>query len=941
MDLLRELDAALHQKQNQSPILQQASDGSTCWRRECLHQKVHDLSRLICRALGAARAAADEDNPPIVGLFLGTSIACIIAMLASLRVRAAFMPLDCRWPPKKLTAVLDDGRPALILWADTACQGCGPVAYDGCPLLQIPSRLLDFAESADNEDEVEAAREQIGSHEQKYSPSELVKAATNSVAYVMYTSGSTGSPQAVLGTAEGILNRCRWMQRAFPFTAGDVVCFHTAPSFVDSIWQVFGPLLGGVPLLVLPPSALHDMGALFKALQQHAVTHFIAVPTVLAALMRHMEFSGQEGPPSLRLLVSSGEPLPAEKRRRQPSAYPGNLVSAGAAASIAAGMRMETAPVGWPLDNMGVFIAAPIGEAGERSIDGSTPSAACMSAADVLGRGQVGEVCVLGAGLCTGYLRRPEQTKRRFTSITAEQLEAASENILWGEQTNKYSGLTGANSRSASERVFRTGDLGIITSHGLEIRGRLDLQSKVGGVRIDLLEVEACLAAHPDVLASAATVWPAGPLKGMRLCAYVELQRPSADVCAELRRWCWERLPAAAVPSSILALPKLPRSSAGKIQRGSLPWPAELAQQDNSPPSDSAAQGMDSRQGDGVQAALPSGFPFAGPGGLEAAAMRAFSAALGLRTRALEPATNFWSAGGDSLAAAQVAGWLGVDWRVNMYECVDASPVILIQPVSEATDEQSSQQDSGRNCQPAKNSLRWYVLGCSHSGDVVCVDGRSGTTIWRAHTNERAESGLTLTGDLQHVAVAASNGQLHFLRTTDGVEVGSCDTDGALKAAPATDPWLGHVWIASHGRQLMICKAPGEIVLRQPITSAVSASVAFDAAGRQAYLGALDGILTAYHVRIGLTGAQTGPKSDEVILVLAWSRPTHSPIFATPAVVPGAAPGHTKVIATGAEGSVMGFCHAGTRLWKTDIGSAIFASPCLITQQGGTITCTA
>jgi hypothetical protein len=150
----------------------------------------------------------------------------------------------------------------------------------------------------------------------------------------------------------------------------------------------------------------------------------------------------------------------------------------------------------------------------------------------------------------------------------------------------------------------------------------------------------------------------------------------------------------------------------------------------------------------------------------------------------------------------------------------------------------------------------------------------------------------------QHVAVAASNGQLHFLRTTDGVEVGSCDTDGALKAAPATDPWLGHVWIASHGRQLMICKAPGdclpfvaspcmtqirvhtkdpksaaltilmllqtpafrgvcvgagEIVLRQPITSAVSASVAFDAAGRQAYLGALDGILTAYHVRIGLT----------------------------------------------------------------------------------------
>lgn len=63
---------------------------------------------------------------------------------------------------------------------------------------------------------------------------------------------------------------------------------------------------------------------------------------------------------------------------------------------------------------------------------------------------------------------------------------------------------------------------------------------------------------------------------------------------------------------------------------------------------------------------------------------------------------------------------------------------------------------------------------------------------------------------VQHVAVACSSGRLHFLRTTDGAAVGTCDAGGAVRAAPVTDPWLGHVWIASHGRQLTVCKAPGQ-----------------------------------------------------------------------------------------------------------------------------------
>ncbi|EIE25078.1 acetyl-CoA synthetase-like protein [Coccomyxa subellipsoidea C-169] len=1172
--------------------------------------QVTELSGLICQTLGAATAASDGGQPPIVGLYLDTSIAYVIGVLATLRARAAFMPLDARWPPSKLTAVLDDARPAVILWADKACNGCGPVAHDRCPLLQIPSTLLDPANPADIR-EGQTAGAEVGTHLQENGMSEQADAP--SIAYVMHTSGSTG-----------IVNRFRWMQRAHPFKAGDVACFHTAPTFVDSIWQIFGPLLGGVPLLVLPPSASHDLSALFKALQQQNVTHFVSVPTVLAALLRYMDFTGQQAPPSLRLLVSSGEPLPAQLLRRLQAFLPphavilnlygstetaadctccdatawlrrnasaapgaatpsvtllsvqlctaedqshGNLAissakggppalqssfkSAGDAlvhepdpaglqadsvtadrgedgrerigeeqSSVGdAGISTETVPVGWPLDNMAVFIAAPVGDGGGHSSEEGAVTS--MSASEVLDLGEEGEVCVVGDGLSAGYLRQPEQTRRRFASMQTEQLRAASAEILWGEETSEESCSAVANSQPSSQKIFRTGDLGLITPHGLEIRGRLDLQVKIGGVRIDSLEVEACLAAHPGVVAAAATVWPAGPLNGMRLCAYVELNTSSTETYSELKSWCMDYLPTAAVPSIIVVLPALPRSSAGKIQRGDLPRPAGLAQCIDGPPSIAAAQlGGISHPEDGAQAALPHGFPFAGPGGLEAAAMRAFSAALGLPSRALEPGTDFWSAGGDSLSAAQVAGWLGVDvrmltafptartlaaqlramratnstpnldsqekpsraaapssaalesrplqdalheqlrkrrrvsarepdqapgradwtltppspalggmvlqrgghvsvwprsgvfsaaatlassaqfplqlpqlagsaseesgapahrshtaagvstedegdrvakkrgqatqhasglgqgddvmegqergvlWRVEMKECVDASPVILVQAALEQAGKHSGWEREGSR-QLREQQLRWFVLGCSHGGDVVCIDGPSGTPLWRSTIGGRAESGLTLTGDLQHVAVAQSEGRLCFLRTADGVEVGSCETGGALRAAPVTDPWLGYIWAASHGRQLNICRAPGEVILRQDVGSAVSASVAFHAASRRAYLCALDGTLSAWDFSLGPQADQEAGRGSEVGILLAWSAQLGSPVFAAPAVTVETA----SVIAATAKGHVMAFSAAGQLLWKTDIGSAVFASPCLIggIETGGQI----
>lgn len=85
------------------------------------------------------------------------------------------------------------------------------------------------------------------------------------------------------------------MERAYPFCTRDVVCFHTAPTFVDSLWQIFGPLLGGIPCLVLPPPASRDPAALLAALHHHSITHFVAVPTLLSALLCHLDLTGLKG----------------------------------------------------------------------------------------------------------------------------------------------------------------------------------------------------------------------------------------------------------------------------------------------------------------------------------------------------------------------------------------------------------------------------------------------------------------------------------------------------------------------------------------------------------------------------------------------------------------------------------------------------------------------
>ncbi|MFD8850738.1 amino acid adenylation domain-containing protein [Streptomyces sp. NPDC059604] len=449
-----------------------------------------DSDRLAGRLASAGIRRGD-----LVALRVGRHAGLVTAMLGVLKAGAAYLPVDDELPPARLRTMLDAVAPRAVV-ADRSHRAR---AEDlGLPLLDLdgpgrPAAPLDL------------------------SPADL--------AYVMFTSGTTGTPKPVAVPHAGVLSLAHHCAYA-PLGPGDVVAVLAPAAFDASTFEIWAPLLSGAALAVAPdtrltPGALHD----FVRDRQVTVLHLTAGLLRVVADERPELFAG------LRRLLTGGDVVPADRLHRISAAYPDLRITAcygpteatvfATTAALDRPAPDRPVPLGRPIAGRSLFVLDPWGH----------PTAP----------GVLGDIHVGGDGLAHGYLGRPGLTADRFVPHPFEP----------------------------GARLYRTGDLGRIGADGrIEFAGRSDRQVKVRGFRVEPAEVEAALTGLSVVGAAAVGT---RVVAGERVLAAYVVPRPEAAADPpELRRRLAGLLPAYAVPGTIVVVPALPVTGNGKLDWSAL-----------------------------------------------------------------------------------------------------------------------------------------------------------------------------------------------------------------------------------------------------------------------------------------------------------------------------------------------------------------------------------
>lgn len=482
------------------------------------------FAELDARANQLAHYLAERGVGPgvLVGVSAYRSVELVVALLGILKAGGAYVPLDPDYPPQRLEFMVADTDARVVLTQDAVADR-----------LPVPAaRLLRL-----DRDWATVAGYPTTAPTTAVTPADL--------AYVLYTSGSTGNPKGVMLEHRAVANRLLWLQSIRPLGPDDVLLQKTPYTFDVSVPEFFWPLLTGARMVLARPEGHRDNDYLVELINAERVTSVHFVPSMLS---HFLDQRGDARLPSVRRVYCSGEALSGGLRDRFYQVFDAELYNlygpteAAVEATWWACAPEQTevmVPIGRPIANVTCHVLDTFGQP--------------------VPLGVTGELHLGGVGLARGYLHRPELTTEKFIP-------------------DPFSTAPGA-------RLYRTGDLVRRRADGaLEYLGRNDNQVKINGLRIELGEIEYRLRQHPAV-SEAAVVVHTPPHGGSGfLCAYLVTPDDDPDLGGQLRKYLGESLPQYMIPIAFTRLEQIPTTANGKLDQRRLPAPS-TAPAERQPPT--------------------------------------------------------------------------------------------------------------------------------------------------------------------------------------------------------------------------------------------------------------------------------------------------------------------------------------------------------------------
>ncbi|KAF7385849.1 hypothetical protein HZH66_011691 [Vespula vulgaris] len=479
--------------------------------REMTYKKLDKLTNRLARALGKYSEKVRIDGQPLVAVCMRPTERLPIILLSILKAGMAYLPLDPEFPSTRLKHILQEAEPMVVILEKEA-----DISLYAGTITKTYEQLLDEARMESDD---------ILEYEEN----------SKQLAIVLYTSGSTGIPKGVLIRHSTILNRLNWQWRELPYWTEENRCiFKTALTFVDSVPEIWGPLLQGRTLVIVPREVTKNPEKFVQSLEKHKIQRLVLVPSLLQSMLMYLKLQNKQNSlPSLKLWICSGETLSIsladqffvtfhDDNRMLANFYGSTEIMGDVTYHIMRDRNdlriSEKVPIGNPLDNCMVYLV--------------------NQDMRLVPQGEIGELLVAGRNLAAGYLRDRESHRFMDNPYAIDP---------------EYS------------RVFRTGDYAKIVKGTMVYEGRVDSQVKVRGHRVDLSEVEKIVSRMPEVDKAVVLCYKPGDLS-QALLAFITVKEETKIGSREIEVALQKRMPLYMQPQVII-VNHIPLLTNGKTDR--------------------------------------------------------------------------------------------------------------------------------------------------------------------------------------------------------------------------------------------------------------------------------------------------------------------------------------------------------------------------------------